>query len=71
MIGAGRTLGEAIGVDVPVVRLVEQIHHQALQPFGPEPGEMSAISRYEDLIGRPLRVSDPAGGRYRSRVTCR
>lgn len=52
----GVALGEATGVDVPVARLVEQIHQRALQAYGPKSGEMSVIKLYEDAIGRPLRV---------------
>jgi len=54
----GVALGESNGVDVPVARLVEQIHQRALASYGPKSGEMSVIKLYEDAIGRPLRVSE-------------
>ena len=51
----GLALGTATGVDIPVAQLVEQIHQQALQQYGPTSGEMSVVKLYEDAAGAPFR----------------
>jgi 3-hydroxyisobutyrate dehydrogenase-like beta-hydroxyacid dehydrogenase len=51
----GLGLGEATGIDIPVARLVEQIHQRALDTYGPKSGEMSVVKLYEDAAGAPFR----------------
>ena len=52
----GLGLGEATGIDIPVARLVEQIHQTALGQYGPKSGEMSVVKLYEDAAGEPFRA---------------
>lgn len=49
-------LGERTGIDVPVARLVEQLHRRALDTYGPKSGEMSVVKLYEDAAGAPFRA---------------
>lgn len=49
-------LGDATGIDIPVARLVEQIHQRALQTYGPKSGEMSVVKLYEDAAGTQFRA---------------
>jgi 3-hydroxyisobutyrate dehydrogenase len=49
-------LGEKTGIDIPVAKLVEQLHQQALNHFGAKSGEMSVVKLYEDAAGGPFRV---------------
>ena len=52
-------LGARTGIDVPVARLVEQLHRRALDAYGPRSGEMSVLKLYEDAAGAPFRASPP------------
>lgn len=49
-------LGERTGIDVPVARLVEQLHCRARDTYGPKSGEMSVVKLYEDAAGAPFRA---------------
>lgn len=49
-------LGEKTGIDVPVAKLVEQLHQRALSAYGAKSGEMSVVKLYEDAAGRPFRA---------------
>lgn len=49
-------LGEKTGIDIPVAKLVEQLHQQALNQYGPKSGEMSVVKLYEDAAGGPFRA---------------
>ena len=52
----GLELGDRTGVDIPVARLVEQLHQRALQTYGPKSGEMSVVKLYEAAAGTPFRT---------------
>ena len=52
----GLGLGDTTGIDIPVARLVEQIHQRALQTYGPKSGEMSVVKLYEDAAGTQFRA---------------
>jgi 3-hydroxyisobutyrate dehydrogenase len=52
----GLELGERTGIDIPVAKIVEQLHQRALQEFGPKSGEMSVVKLYEDAAGAPFRT---------------
>jgi len=52
----GLELGGRTGVDIPVARLVEELHQRALQRYGPKSGEMSVLKLYEDAAGEPFRA---------------
>ena len=52
----GLALGSAAGVDIPVSRLVEQLHQRALQTYGPASGEMSVVKLYEEAAGALFRA---------------
>jgi len=49
-------LGEKTGIDIPVAKLVEQLHQRALSAYGAKSGEMSVVKLYEDAAGRPFRA---------------
>ena len=49
-------LGEKTGIEVPVAKLVEQLHQRALSAYGAKSGEMSVVKLYEDAVGRPFRA---------------
>lgn len=49
-------LGEKTGIDVPVAKLVEQLHQRALSAYGAKSGEMSVVKLYEDAAGRSFRA---------------
>ncbi len=49
-------LGEKTRIDIPVAKLVEQLHQRALTHFGAKSGEMSVVKLYEDAAGGPFRV---------------
>ena len=49
-------LGERTGIDIPVAKLVEQLHQRALTQFGAKSGEMSVVKLYEDAAGGPFRA---------------
>jgi len=51
----GLGLGEKTGIDIPVTRIVEELHQRALQTYGPKSGEMSVVKLYEDAAGAPFR----------------
>jgi 3-hydroxyisobutyrate dehydrogenase len=57
----GLGLGEATGIDIPVARLVEQIHQRALDTYGPKSGEMSVVKLYEDAAGTQFRCPPNPG----------
>lgn len=52
----GLDLGARAGIDVAVARLVEQLHQQALQAYGPKSGEMSVVKLYEEQAGTLFRA---------------
>jgi 3-hydroxyisobutyrate dehydrogenase len=52
----GLELGERTGIEIPVAKIVEQLHQRALQTYGPKSGEMSVVKLYEDAAGGPFRV---------------
>jgi 3-hydroxyisobutyrate dehydrogenase len=58
-LGLALGLGARTGVDVPVSRLVEQLHRRALEAYGPNAGEMSVVKLYEDAAGLQLRAPAP------------
>ena len=49
-------LGEKTGVDIPVAKLVEQLHQRALSAYGAKSGEMSVVKLYEDAAGGQFRA---------------
>lgn len=49
-------LGEKTGIDIPVAKLVEQLHQRALRIYGAKSGEMSVVKLYEDAAGGPFRA---------------
>ncbi|MEO6943800.1 MAG: NAD(P)-dependent oxidoreductase [Lacisediminihabitans sp.] len=56
-LGLSIDLARSVGVPVEVSALVEQIHRRARAQYGDKAGEMSAIKLYEELIKRPLRLT--------------
>lgn len=50
------SLGEKTGIDIPVAKLVEQLHQRALSTYGAKSGEMSVVKLYEDAAGEPFRA---------------
>lgn len=50
------SLGEKTGIDIPVAKLVEQLHQRALNVYGAKSGEMSVVKLYEDAAGEPFRA---------------
>jgi 3-hydroxyisobutyrate dehydrogenase len=55
----GIKLGEKVGIDAAVSRIVEQLHRRALEAYGPRSGEMSVVKLYEDAAGLQLRAPAP------------
>jgi 3-hydroxyisobutyrate dehydrogenase len=49
-------LGEKTGIDIPVAKLVEELHQRALSAYGAKSGEMSVVKIYEDAAGSPFRT---------------
>jgi len=49
-------LGKKTGIDIPVAKLVEQLHQRALEVYGAKSGEMSVVKIYEDAAGSPFRT---------------
>lgn len=55
-LGLALELGAKTGIDVPVTKVVEQLHRMALAEHGPKSGEMSVVKLYEDAAGTPFRA---------------
>lgn len=55
-LGLALELGAMTGIDVPVSKVVEQLHRTALAEHGPKSGEMSVVKLYEDAAGAPFRA---------------
>jgi len=51
----GIALGDKTGIDTAVARIVEQLHHKALDTYGAKSGEMSVVKLYEEAAGRLFR----------------
>ena len=52
----GIDLGAKSGIEVPVSRLVSELHQRALETYGPKSGEMSVVKLYEEQAGAPFRA---------------
>lgn len=52
----GIDLGAKTGIEVPVSRLVSELHQRALETYGPKSGEMSVVKLYEEEAGSPFRT---------------
>jgi len=52
----GIDLGAKSGIEVPVSRLVSELHQRALETYGPKSGEMSVVKLYEEQAGSPFRA---------------
>ena len=51
----GIALGAKTGINTKVAHIVEQLHQQALDTYGPKSGEMSVVKLYEEAAGRLFR----------------